>query len=670
MKRMVWIAIALWAPICSCLLCSMGDTVSEPRRVVHQFGIDSITLFTSTPTATSTPSTNPVQPPTQQEASAPTPDTSVRRATPTKSPTTPTIPPTRTPPPPTTTALPTSRPSPSPTQPQPFTTATATSLPSNPPDSPNLPNLPEQTPSPSPTPTTIPSATPPNALPEVSFNNSAQQADENNGLVTLNVSLNTPATQPITVTYATHDVTANAGSDYLAVTGLINLTIGQTVVPVSIVITNDTLIEPDEAFQVTLQQASNATLGVVSTSTITIKSDDGLTVNTTDDSDDGSCDTTHCTLREAINSANNNPGLDTILFNIPGGGPYTIRPTSPIPTITESIMVDGLTQPGADCTHWPPTLLIELDGSNAGVDTNGLSLMADDSNIQGLVINRFGRDGIHLQADRNRITCSFIGTDPSGIIAFGNADDGIDINQGANNQIGGASDTDRNLIAANLNDGIYIRENSQFNRIEGNYIGTDATGLIRLGNNGNGIQISLGATANNIGGAQSITASGCSEVCNLISGNRQNGIWIRHNTTTSNSIQSNYIGTTIVGTIALSNGIDGIKIEDSPNNIIGGLQASEGNLISGNGNTGILMIGTTATNNTIAGNYIGTDSTGTVALGNNNDGILIRSLAANNIIGGATTAQGNLISGNHIDGIGISAAAFNNQLQNNYIGTD
>jgi CSLREA domain-containing protein len=47
-------------------------------------------------------------------------------------------------------------------------------------------------------------------------------------------------------------------------------------------------------------------------------------VNTEDDVDDGECDAAHCSLREAINAANENPGADQITFDIPGDGDHII----------------------------------------------------------------------------------------------------------------------------------------------------------------------------------------------------------------------------------------------------------------------------------------------------------------------------------------------------------
>lgn len=79
-----------------------------------------------------------------------------------------------------------------------------------------------------------------------------------------------------------------------------------------------------------------------------------FTVTTAEDSDDGICSSLldDCTLREAIRAANANAGKDTIAFNIPGDGVHTIKPTTQLPALSEAVIIDGYTQPGAQRT--PP----------------------------------------------------------------------------------------------------------------------------------------------------------------------------------------------------------------------------------------------------------------------------------------------------------------------------
>ncbi len=102
-----------------------------------------------------------------------------------------------------------------------------------------------------------------------------------------------------------------------------------------------------------------------------------FTVNNTADPGNGTCDAFGCTLREAITAANDNPGADTIVFNIPGTGVKTISPTSAFPSLAEAVTIDGYTQPGASentlAIGNDAVLLIELNGTNAGAFTTGLT---------------------------------------------------------------------------------------------------------------------------------------------------------------------------------------------------------------------------------------------------------------------------------------------------------
>ena len=71
------------------------------------------------------------------------------------------------------------------------------------------------------------------------------------------------------------------------------------------------------------------------------------TVNSTDDVNDGVCNSTHCSLREAILAANANPGADTIAFNISGAGVHTIAPLTALPPLTDDgTTINGYSQPG------------------------------------------------------------------------------------------------------------------------------------------------------------------------------------------------------------------------------------------------------------------------------------------------------------------------------------
>ena len=95
-----------------------------------------------------------------------------------------------------------------------------------------------------------------------------------------------------------------------------------------------------------------------------------FTVNVVDDEDDGLCDGAHCSLREAINAANDNTGFtDTIEFDIPGDGPHRIRPESALPEITDPVVIDGTTEP-----NFAGSPIVVIDGRNAG-DAHGFFIL-------------------------------------------------------------------------------------------------------------------------------------------------------------------------------------------------------------------------------------------------------------------------------------------------------
>jgi titin len=377
----------------------------------------------------------------------------------------------------------------------------------------------------------------------------------------------------------------------------------------------------------------------------------GFSVTNTNDTGPGS-------LRQAILDANAHKGADTIVFNIDGGGVQTIRPASALPAVTASVVIDGTTQPG-----FTGTPLIELDGSNAGT-ANGLRITAGRSTVKGLVINRFSQNGILLQTKgQNIIQGNYIGTDATGTLGLGNGL-GVDITS-AFNVIGGTQTGTRNVISANRVDGIRIEgPQGTGNLVEGNYIGTDITGTLPLAlpNSNNGVVVT--GSFNTIGG----TAAGSG---NVISGNRQQGIFLNGTAAVGNVIQGNYIGTDVSGSVEVSNGLRGITAASgASNNLIGGTDPGAGNLLSGNQQNGLELTGDGTTGNVVQGNFIGTNAAGTDALPNHLRGIGISYGAVGNRIGGTMAAARNLISGNMQNGVLLDANTDSNVVEGNYIGTD
>ncbi len=294
---------------------------------------------------------------------------------------------------------------------------------------------------------------------------------------------------------------------------------------------------------------------------------------------------------------------DTIRFNIPGPGPHTIQPTSALPTITDPVVIDGYTQPGASPNTNGPglglntVLKIELDGTNAGVGftANGLWITSGATTVQGLAINRFDGSGIRIETnDGNVVQGNFMGTTLSGNAAFGGG--GIFIGfDSSNNIVGGATPEARNVISGNGLGVFIVGTAASGNLVQGNLIGTDVTGTVALGNTGNGVQLK-GAAGNTIGGTTA--AKG-----NVISGSGNEGIWILASSATGNLVQGNFIGTDVTGTLNVGNTLAGVKIDlGASGNTIGGTTAGAGNTIAFNGGDGVFV--ETGTGNSVLGNSI------------------------------------------------------------------
>ena len=369
-------------------------------------------------------------------------------------------------------------------------------------------------------------------------------------------------------------------------------------------------------------------------------------------------------LRQAILDANAQPGKDTIIFKIPGSGIHTIQPLSELPAITDPVLIDGYSQPGSSPNTNPISqgcnayLTIELDGTNAGNTSNGLTIQSGNSTIRGLVINNFESHGLKIVLNSgNEIKGNYIGTNVSGLNAKRNMI-GILIENSSNNQVGGISPADRNIVSGNSVGMKIVGTSSTGNIINGNYFGIDVTGLNRLGQGENIILIN--APGNQIG--SSVEGSK-----NIISGSGGGqvsydpplaGIKLQGVNSTGNIIRGNYIGTNATGNGMIPNNQAGIVIL-SNGNIIGGSSANEGNVIAGNGG-GIYIVGDY---NLILGNKIGTLADGVSPMGNS-EGIRIK--GKNNTIGGTSLSDANVIAFSITDGIFI----FSDVLSTGYEATE
>lgn len=389
-----------------------------------------------------------------------------------------------------------------------------------------------------------------------------------------------------------------------------------------------------------------------------------FTVNAASDEADaalnGSCDADsgtsgeQCTLRAAIQEANNLGGPDAIHFSIGITAPVKITPASKLPAVTSPLTIDGSTQPGAFTTI--PG--IELDASNeAGGDGLEFASGSGGSVVRGIVINHSPGWGLRLAAQTS-VMRTWIGTDTSGLVAAGNASGGILVTTGGAGSRIGVSDQLRNVISANGGPGVQVAAGPV--SIENNYIGTNYVGWSPLGNSGAGIAVSDGASGDTIGGTDTSTG-------NLVSGNQGPGI--AFDGSTAPVVAGNVIGLNASGEFAMGNAGNGITLHDAPNAVIGVQGTTGRNVISGNAGHGV-AVETGSGNAAINGNYIGlrVDGTGVspanpAGIGNSADGISVESP---DVSIGETTA--NVISGQ--DGTGIRIRAGGATVANNLIGYD
>ena len=203
----------------------------------------------------------------------------------------------------------------------------------------------------------------------------------------------------------------------------------------------------------------------------------------------------------------------------------------------------------------------DLGNSNNGVE---VSSGADDNTIGGTTagarntISGNGGDGVQiiggLAATDNEVLGNFIGTNVAGNAALGNSNEGVEISNAEDNIIGGTASGARNVISGNGGDGVVIfGSDATGNKVQGNFIGTNAAGNAALGND-DGVVISSGNDST-IGSDIGSTAGG-----NLIAHNDQDGVLVFGGLAVGNRILTNSI---------FSNGELGIDLGGGTQNSFG-----------------------------------------------------------------------------------------------------
>ena len=260
-------------------------------------------------------------------------------------------------------------------------------------------------------------------------------------------------------------------------------------------------------------------------------------------------------------------------------------------------------------------------------------------------------DAGFLTTANNVVQGNYIGTDITGSVALGNAYAGVDVQ--SNDPGSGNNLIAGNLISGNTAQGgvggVVVNQSNGVT-IQGNLIGTNAVGTAALPNS-TGILVVGSQDANiTIGGPSAPGSGPLTGVGNLVSGNLGTGIAF-DNTVNTIGVYGNWVGTDITGTVALPNQGRGITVS-SNNVVIGGVGL--GNVISGNHADGLSI--DDGSGNVVQSNLIGTNPAGTAAIANQGQGVLIDQASTGNTIGGTAAGTGNVISGNVSAGVNIQGS--------------
>ncbi|GMU44728.1 MAG: CSLREA domain-containing protein [Xanthomonadales bacterium PRO6] len=256
------------------------------------------------------------------------------------------------------------------------------------------------------------------------------------------------------------------------------------------VVTSDPL--PTGTVITAIVRSSNAAAGNSEFSACFALDPPPLLVNSADDVDDGVCNATHCSLREAINSANtfNGAGQQFINFAIPpltGSSEIVIAPATPLPRILRGFLIDGYSQPGSLVNTDPEFSnaipRIRLAGSASA--PVGFDVCASQVLIRGLAFTGF-EEGIGFKragcdnSSGGTVAGNFFGLRTDGATPGANARHIVfDGTGGSPLTIGGQAIGDRNVFAGGTT-GVEMNSASAFSSIRrevlGNLFGSDKSG--------------------------------------------------------------------------------------------------------------------------------------------------------------------------------------------------
>jgi hypothetical protein len=371
---------------------------------------------------------------------------------------------------------------------------------------------------------------------------------------------------------------------------------------------------------------------------------------------------------------NRHPGL---LFGVGSGGSQLLG------VAVDHASGNGVTLDASSITLNDNYIGLNLAGAAAGnggsgvlvwAESNGNFIGLNDSDASGVVANVISGNrgnGIELGGSSSNIVVdNRIGTNATGTAAIANGGDGIYITHGSRgNEIGGTAFVDSvtgkannptgnkgtvtpvfvvpplgNLISGNRGNGVLIDTLSQRNALNGNFIGTTASGDGALGNAGNGVWMNH-APGNSLVGCKFVNNPFV--YYNVVSGNGLNGLRVTNSDNVT--VQGNFFGVGANNTAIVKNRLDGILVDGASKNTRVGGVIPLGNVSAGNGRNGIEVAGKArgfVTFNTFGGLLAFKG-----AAPNGNDGLLITSTGADNLV------RTNVFSGNKNNGIELAGSA-------------
>jgi parallel beta-helix repeat protein len=193
----------------------------------------------------------------------------------------------------------------------------------------------------------------------------------------------------------------------------------------------------------TLAGAQHVTRVIVTSADVT-DLDSGFSfqvvTRTGDGDDDGATNrTVQGSLRQFLQNANAISGVQTSGFRLQttdanySGGVWTISPTAALPTLSQSVTLDGSTQSGY--TNAP---LVIVSGSSAGSGIDGLTVNAA-STINAISVRNFTSDGIAVASGGTGTTISRSTFSGNGALGIDLGNDGVTVNDSGDSDTGANS---------------------------------------------------------------------------------------------------------------------------------------------------------------------------------------------------------------------------------------